>query len=134
MVDGQQFVGIKVGSMLNFRNIPYAEPPIGDLRWKSPRLITKYNDPVDARSYGPGCATMQTQDNNPNQDQSEDCLNVNVQVPEWAVKNKVRNLPIIAYIHGGGFGFGTNKENMSPLASQGKTNNLFGIHVSLINF
>ena len=125
MSDGQKFTGKKVGSMLNFKNIPYAEPPVGSLRWKSPRLITHYANPIDAREFGPSCATMQTQDNNPNQDQSEDCLGVNISVPEWAIINK-KKLPMVAFIHGGGFGFGTNRENMSPLASQG----LVGVNIA----
>ena len=39
-------------------------------------------------------------------------------VPEWAVKNK-KKLPVVAFIHGGAFGFGSNRDDMVSLASQG---------------
>lgn len=121
MDDGQTFVGKKEGTILNFKNIPFAEPPIGELRWKAPRIITDYTSrsPVQATEYGFDCATFQTQDNNPNQNQNEDCLSINIQVQEWVIKNGSVKQPIVAHIHGGSFNFGTNTDNLQSLVSQG---------------
>ena len=118
MSDGQTFRGVKEGGIVNFRGIPFAEPPVGNLRWKAPRLKTFYPNPVDATSFGYNCATLQTVDDPQVQDQSEDCLHLNIQVAEWVLKNK-RKLPAVAYIHGGAFGFGNNRDDLTSLVSQG---------------
>ena len=121
MDNGWTFVGIKEGTIVNFRNIPFAEPPVGQLRWKSPRIITDYStlSPVQATEFGPNCATFQAQDNNPTQNQSEDCLHLNIQVAEWVLKNGSVKQPIVAHIHGGAWNFGTNTDNLQSLVSQG---------------
>ena len=122
MDNGWTFVGIKEGTIVNFRNIPFAEPPVGQLRWKSPRIITDYStlSPVQATDFGPNCATFQAQDNNPTQNQSEDCLHLNIQVAEWVLKNGRVKQPIVAHIHGGAWNFGSNtKDDLQSLVSQG---------------
>ena len=47
----------------SYIGIPYAEPPIGDLRWKSPVLKTKYEEPVNAETWSYICATFWAGDN-----------------------------------------------------------------------
>ena len=58
MSDGQTFLGIRIGTIINFLGIPFAHAPIGTLRWTSPRLKKNYkNEPVNARQMQYGCAT-----------------------------------------------------------------------------
>ena len=52
MSDGQSFKGVKEGAIVTFKNVPYAQSPIGDRRWKSPELITSYSNQVDATKAG----------------------------------------------------------------------------------
>ena len=48
---------------------------------------------------------------------SEDCLHLNIQVPEHALVNKEK-LPMVAYIHGGSMNFGSNNKDLSSLVNQ----------------
>ena len=56
--DGQEFRGFRDGTLIEFRGIPYAESPTGELRWKSPVLKTKYEEPVIAEKWSYICATF----------------------------------------------------------------------------
>ena len=84
-----------------YRGIPYAAPPIGDLRWRPPVPAAKWDGIFDATKYGKTC--------HPNgwaPDNGEDCLNLDVFVPKAAVREN-RNLPVQIWIHGGGFQSGS---------------------------
>jgi para-nitrobenzyl esterase len=97
------------GQVRTFLGIPYAAPPVGPLRWKPPQPAAKWSGVRSANSFGPRC--MQTQlfpdmvfrDSGP----SEDCLTLNVWAP--AEKN-VAPLPVMVWIHGGGFVTGGSSE------------------------
>jgi carboxylesterase type B len=94
-------------------NIPYAEPPIGKLRFRPPVTKRPTNQTIDGSWFGPSCI----QYNNgiktvyseylkgflltPGQHQSEDCLTLNVWAPSG--KQEAKNLPVMIWIHGGGF-------------------------------
>ena len=128
MSDGQTFIGMKEDTLINFRGIRYAKPPVGDLRWKTPVLFTQYDDVVNGTANGFACATFNTQDDPYKHDppQSEDCLTVNIQVAEWVLQGR-NKVPIVAYIHGGSFNFGNNDSpNLKPLA----TNGLMSFHIN----
>ena len=76
-----------------FRGIPYAEPPVGSLRWRATQPKTAWEGVLDATDYGPICpqpsANMQGQD--------EDCLTLNV----WTPQDIEEPLPVMVWIHGG---------------------------------
>ncbi|XP_052744658.1 carboxylic ester hydrolase-like [Bicyclus anynana] len=80
-----------------YRGIRYAEPPIGNLRFQPPKLILHYKSPVDASEDGPACP----QPTRPGYYVDEDCLTINVYTP--LKENRSQPLPVIFYIHGGGF-------------------------------
>jgi para-nitrobenzyl esterase len=93
-----------------FLGIPYAAPPIGDLRWKAPQPPARWKGVRDATNYGARCIQqgvypdMVFQDTGP----SEDCLFLNVFTPAGAkAKSK---LPVMFWIHGGGYSGGSASE------------------------
>ncbi|KAJ8516769.1 hypothetical protein ONZ45_g5958 [Pleurotus djamor] len=79
----------------------YAEPPIGDLRFRPAQPKGQLISPFDAREFGPAC-TQPFAD--PEVPLSEDCLTLNIQRP--AGTNDSSALPVMLWIHGGGFLFG----------------------------
>lgn len=99
-------------SVLMFKGVPFAAPPVGDLRWKAPQPAMKWNGVRAADKFGPAC--MQTdvfgdilqfmRDAQP----SEDCLNLTIWLPASAkAKSK---LPVFVWYYGGGFVAGGNSE------------------------
>ena len=101
-----QLHGATVGSVTSFKNIPFAAPPVGDLRWRPPQAAAKWTGLRDATGYGPMC--MQMRQVTPDVKQSEDCLQLNVWTPA-GFKPGAR-IPVMVFIHGGSFtgGSGTN--------------------------
>jgi para-nitrobenzyl esterase len=101
---------INGGKVRAFLGLPYAAPPIGSLRWKAPEPALKWKGARDASRYGARCAQgdyaddMSFQDNGPN----EDCLFLNVYAPADA-SNKSK-LPVMFWIHGGGYEGGASSE------------------------
>jgi para-nitrobenzyl esterase len=90
-----------------FRNIPFAAPPLGDLRWRPPQPPAHWSGVRDATQFGPACPQPARPDGGgagagaPIR-QSEDCLSLNVWAPEGA-----RHLPVMVWIHGGAHRIGS---------------------------
>ncbi|KAF9640900.1 hypothetical protein BFW01_g12706 [Lasiodiplodia theobromae] len=94
-----------------FKNIPYAAPPVGPLRWREPQPPVVNTTLIDG-SYGPSC--IQTGIGDPKNIQgftgptSEDCLYLDVYVPGDALRsNDTKPLPVIHWFYGGGYVYGT---------------------------
>lgn len=107
--------------VLVFRGIPYAAPPVGDLRWRPPQAAAKWSGVRDASKLGHNCMQHQPySDIDPfSAGVSEDCLYLNVWTTSLAEKAKK---PVMVWIHGGGFwaGFGgEERHNGAPLAKKG---------------
>ena len=81
-------------------------------------IKTSYSGPIDATKQGYACATVRSTDNPDDNGESEDCLHVNLSVPESALQNK-QKVPMVAYVHGGGHNGGTNSNPLHYLADQG---------------
>ena len=96
--------------MKAFLGLPYAAPPVGDLRWKAPETAASWKGVRDATKFGAHCAQgvvfadMIFQDAGP----SEDCLYLNVYAPATAKGNS--KLPVMFWIHGGGYTGGASSE------------------------
>jgi len=109
------------GKVKMFLGIPYAAPPVGDLRWKPPQPPAKWTGTKKAAQFGFHClqgnvfGDMVFHDPGAN----EDCLTLNVWVPD---KHAEAKLPVMVWIYGGGFVAGTTSEGRQDgyhLAQQG---------------
>lgn len=98
--------GAFVGASRVFLGIPFAAPPVGDLRWKAPAPHAPWTEPLDARTKGPGCAQLSRLGAMLDSASSEDCLTVNV----WAPERIAAPAPVLVWIYGGGFTSGSNRE------------------------
>lgn len=98
--------GVESKDMLAFKNIPYAAPPIGELRWRPPQPVSNWVNVRDASHFGEACPQPVVQGlNNELIPGNEDCLKLNVYAPKSA-----KNLPVMVWFHGGALIEGSAKE------------------------
>jgi len=81
-----------------YRGVPFAAPPIGDLRWRAPQPAPHWDGVRSAEKFAPQC--LQTI---PGITTSEDCLYLNVWTP---AKSSSAHIPVLVWIYGGGFTVG----------------------------
>ncbi|MGH3722834.1 MAG: carboxylesterase/lipase family protein [Mycobacterium sp.] len=86
-----------------FRGIPYAEPPVGPLRLRAPRPVQPWEGVRKCRSFG--AAPIQPKVFTPQKLRSEDCLTLNVVVPDELPDGP---LPVMFFIYGGGYFLGSS--------------------------
>ena len=77
-----------------YQGIPYAAPPVGELRWRSPQPVTPWTAPRDATKPGSACAQAAGADQ---PSSNEDCLYLNVTTLSTHGRK-----PVMVYLHGGG--------------------------------
>lgn len=104
------FVGKKKGKLQEFLGIPYAKPPVGNLRWKAPEKPDPSDRVWEAHYFGKSAIQPDNDMFSLNvHTQSEDCLTLNVwrAVPK---KNSTALKPVLVYVHGGDLTFGGSAE------------------------
>jgi para-nitrobenzyl esterase len=109
LVEGGLVVGVPGTdpSVITFKSIPFAAPPVGDLRWRAPQPVVPWKGLHATDKYPPSCVQDIPTSNPPwtyefmvHNEIGEDCLYLNVFTPAASPAQK---LPVFVYIYGGGF-------------------------------
>ncbi|OFX61068.1 MAG: carboxylesterase [Bacteroidetes bacterium GWB2_41_8] len=114
-VEGGIIQGTVTEDLCIYKGIPFAAPPVGDLRWKAPQPVENWEGVKQTTEYAPA----PFQGGNPPSGKSEDCLYLNIWTPAKSANEKI---PVLVWIYGGGFSFGSTSEpvhNGEHLARKG---------------
>ena len=93
--------GVREGGLSVYKGVPFAAPPIGDLRWRPPERVAPWTGTRKADGFAPAC--MQVGVSMPGETPpavSEDCLYLNIWTP---TKSTHAHLPVMVWIYGGGY-------------------------------
>ena len=119
-IDTGSLKGVLHDDVVAFKGIPFAAPPVGELRWRPPKPPAAWAGVRSAESYGAFCAQRRAEILwFELTEMSEDCLTLNVWTPDT---RKESGLPVMVWIHGGGYVQGSGnipRLNSPEMARQG---------------
>jgi para-nitrobenzyl esterase len=100
---------LEASGVKSYKGIPFAAPPVGELRWKAPQPAQKWKGVRKADHFGPRAMQLPLFSDMVFRSDgvSEDCLYLNVWTPAKSAKDK---LPVLVYFYGGGFAAGDGSE------------------------
>ena len=110
-VEGGLVQGVEENGLMVYRGIPFAAPPVGNLRWRPPQKVKPWDGVIKAKHFSaappqqvlnPVFASI---DNSVGQ-QAEDCLYLNIWTPAVKQEERARKRPVMVWIHGGSFTMG----------------------------
>jgi para-nitrobenzyl esterase len=122
-IDAGTLRGAYIGSTIAFRGIPYAQPPVGELRWQPPLPPVPWQGVREATQPGSACTqrveglipfiapmakAYGSNFTQPPLQSSEDCLYLDVWVPQWPAKQA---LPVMVWLHGGSNTVGSGSQS-----------------------
>ncbi|MBC7908217.1 MAG: carboxylesterase family protein [Rhodospirillaceae bacterium] len=110
--------GVIQNGVREFKGIPYAAPPVGDLRWVEPQPLKPWTGVLDATKYGSACPQLGRYGLT-EASETEDCLHINVTAPYSGKREPNHKRPVIVWIHGGGFVGGSSA--LYPLDTMAKS-------------
>ncbi len=111
-----QGVSSPENDLVAFEGIPYAAPPIGNLRWREPQPAARWEGIRQAGHFGPSCVQPKSPSGKQPAEMGEDCLFLNVWSPAKSAADK---LPVLFFIHGGAGFFGSGNIRGEGLARKG---------------
>ncbi|MBQ7477622.1 MAG: carboxylesterase family protein [Selenomonadaceae bacterium] len=118
-IESGQIEGASEDGVACFKGIPYAAPPVGELRWRPPVAPEKWDGVREVKEYANEAAQNADLGVFAYPGGSEDCLYLNVFVPEKALTSKEK-LPVFFWIHGGGLFVGSSADyNTNALVKEG---------------
>ncbi|WP_337846933.1 carboxylesterase family protein [Sphingomonas sp.] len=121
--------GVEQGGLRIFRGIPYAQAPVGPLRWKPPVAAPDWQGVRKATAFGPACVQPRNRNagiyTNPLDTVSEDCLTLNIWAPPGA-----KDLPVFVWIHGGALVAGYSHETMYDGARLAQRGNMIVVSIN----
>ena len=107
-LDSGKIRGTLLDGVWTYLGIPFAAPPVGDLRWREPQPVKPWEGIRDCNKYGLACPQPSSLFYDVGQT-GEDCLYLNVWTP---VNRPDANLPVMVWIHGGSFNTGAGSQDM----------------------
>jgi para-nitrobenzyl esterase len=126
--------GVATPTVNEYLGIPYARPPVGDLRWRPPQPAQRWRTPLDASQFANHCP----QNGSPfgRGSTSEDCLYLNVYAPRYGNgRGHAKGLPVMFWIHGGGFTVGESDDyDPTRLVRQGVVVVTFNYRLGALGF
>lgn len=117
--------GINNGSHILFKGIPYAKPPIGELRFKRPIKVDCWDGIFPAESFSPRAIQPENPNAKVNEPISEDCLTLNIATPGIS-----GNYPVVVYIHGGGSIRGSGADEFNKALSFVKNDDILFVSIN----
>jgi para-nitrobenzyl esterase len=122
--------GLQEGNVDIFKGIPFAAPPVGEFRWRPPQPVNAWEGERDATKFEFNCAQAgwPRKPGTIAEGSSEDCLYLNIWRPAGTKTNQ--KLPVMVWIHGGGFVGGSGSSNESSGSSFAKQ----GVMLVTINY